>query len=418
MASFRRGSSQPPPSQGTPKGRPGADGGGGLVERVRRAARYDAREEGPPAGPGPSGRATASSPAAAEDARVRRWPPRRDTPAYGGPAVEAPPNETRPYSTSPAHGSETAAAYRSAPLPGATVYRNVSSPDYREASIPPARIPPSSTGTELAMYIPPSAPPSDIPFRQAPLPAASLAPAPAVAPAASLAPAPPRHRVRPNVPKAEIRVIRQDAPEEVDERLYLLRDDAAAQAASFRVLRHRVVERGDPRSILVTSADDGEGKTTCAANLALALAESGRAQVLLLETNTRGPALTELFGIAPTECFLDQLARHRDRPGDPWSVIEIASTRIHVLAIVPTDEPRPLDGPAFTAAFDRLRGAYDYLVVDAPSVLGGADVNLIQDAVDGLVFAVAAGAARARTLKLALEQVSPADVSGLVLMDG
>src|SRR5438477_583444 len=91
-------------------------------------------------------------------------------------------------------------------------------------------------------------------------------------------------------------------PADPDERLILVRDPDSARAASFRVLRHRLQEKGDPRVIAVTSAGPREGKTTCAVNLALALGECGRAKVLLIEANLWTPALAPLFGFMPPEC--------------------------------------------------------------------------------------------------------------------
>ncbi|MEZ4366436.1 MAG: hypothetical protein R2939_09135 [Kofleriaceae bacterium] len=75
----------------------------------------------------------------------------------------------------------------------------------------------------------------------------------------------------------------------------------------------------------------------------------------------------------------------------------------------PDVEERPLlDAPAFAIAMDRLRLAgYDHIVVDTPPVLGGAEVNLIQDAVDGVVLALRARTSTARDLRRAVEQLSP-----------
>src|SRR4051812_33115113 len=82
--------------------------------------------------------------------------------------------------------------------------------------------------------------------------------------------------------KTKIWVATHKPPVDPDHRLILLRDPDSARAASFRVLRHRLEQRGNPRTIAVTSAEEGEGKTTCAANLAMALGECERARVLLV----------------------------------------------------------------------------------------------------------------------------------------
>jgi Mrp family chromosome partitioning ATPase len=220
-------------------------------------------------------------------------------------------------------------------------------------------------------------------------------------------------------PRTQVWVATHKPPEDPDRRLILVREPDSARAASFRVMRHRLAERGDPRVIAVTSAGPREGKTTCAANLALALGECNRARVLLVEANFRTPSLAALFGFLPPECFSVQLQRHKEKPEDAWSVVEILAPSLHVLAVKPESEARPLlDGPAFSLAIDMLRLAgYDYIVIDTPPVLGAADVNLVEDAADGVLFTAWSRSTSARKLTQAVEQLAPAKLLGLALIN-
>src|SRR5262249_3294469 len=70
-------------------------------------------------------------------------------------------------------------------------------------------------------------------------------------------------------------------PEQLDRRLILVTEPHSPRAASFRLLRDSLVAKSMPRVVAVTSAAPKEGKTTCAANLALALAEQPGTRVLL-----------------------------------------------------------------------------------------------------------------------------------------
>jgi Mrp family chromosome partitioning ATPase len=219
-----------------------------------------------------------------------------------------------------------------------------------------------------------------------------------------------------------IRIVTHKMPIDPDPRLILLREPDSARAAAFRVLRHRLEERVEhegTRVYAVTSAEPEEGKTTCAANLALALGECGRARVLLVEANLRSPALAALFGFMPPECFALQLERHRQRPAEPWSVVEACVPSLHVLAVKPTPEARPLlDGVAVGVAFDLLRRAgYHYIVVDTPHVLGSADTNLVEEHCDGVLLAARARATSSRKLRAAVEQLAPTKILGLALID-
>lgn len=227
-----------------------------------------------------------------------------------------------------------------------------------------------------------------------------------------------------------------------DERLIFWEGRNLDTAAAFRLLRQRLIERGDPRIVLCTSAMRGEGKTTLATNLALAFAELGKHRVLLIETSFRSAAVGEVFGFKPPVGFAAQLARHRVRKEDPWIVVQIAGTPLYVIAAEPRccpgcaavladdakfcgmcgadatqKEEGAMDAVAFARAMKQFRESFHYLVLDAPPVLASGDVNLIQDSADAIVFATRKGHSAGRSLRRAIEQVAPAPVAAVVLME-
>ncbi len=206
--------------------------------------------------------------------------------------------------------------------------------------------------------------------------------------------------------------------EKPDPRLAMVIDPDSERSAAFRVLRHHLLELGRPQVVIVSSPQAGDGKTTTAINLALALAECGRAKTLLIETHVRRPAFTSIFKFVPPWCFAEQLAAHRHQPAMPWSLIDIPQLWLHVAAVNPRiSQTQLLDGPAFAIAMERLRLAgYDHIVVDAPPVLGSADVNLMADAADSVVLALSARRSTTRDLRRAIDQLGTAKVSGTVLL--
>ncbi len=67
---------------------------------------------------------------------------------------------------------------------------------------------------------------------------------------------------------------------------------------------------------------------------------------------------------------------------------------------------------------ERLRlGGYEHIVIDAPPVLGSADVNLMADAADAVVFALRAQVSTTRDLRKAIEQIGAAKIAGTVLVE-
>ena len=228
-------------------------------------------------------------------------------------------------------------------------------------------------------------------------------------------------RIVPAGPPPEIGLTQHALPQDEtpDSRLALVTDPDSERAAAYRVLRHHLLELGRPQVVIVSSATAGEGKTTTAMNLALALSECGRAKVLLAETHVRRPQLASAFRLVPPWCFAEQLAAHRNQPMLPWSLVEIPQLWLHVAAINPRiEKTQLLDAPAFAIAMERLRLAgYDHIVIDAPPVLGSADVNLRADAADAVVMSVRAQHTTTRDLRAAIDQIGASKVAGTVLAE-
>ncbi|MEZ4403507.1 MAG: P-loop NTPase [Kofleriaceae bacterium] len=226
---------------------------------------------------------------------------------------------------------------------------------------------------------------------------------------------------RPDAQPPEIGLTQHHLPEEqpADPRLILHLAPDSDRAAQFRVLRHHMLAAGRPQVIVVTSPGAGDGKTTTAVNLALALAECDRAKVLLVETHLRRPQLAAVFQFQPPWCFAEQLAAHRHQPMLPWGLMDIPQLWLHVAAVNPkADQHQLLDAPAFAIAMERLRlGGYDHIVIDAPPVSGTAEVNLLQDAADGVVIVTRARRTTRRQVRDSIEQLSPRKILGTVILD-
>jgi Mrp family chromosome partitioning ATPase len=207
-------------------------------------------------------------------------------------------------------------------------------------------------------------------------------------------------------------------PHALDQRLVMLREPQSARARSFRLLRHRLLSRTDPRIVAVTSPRPGDGKTTCALNLALAIAEEEMVRVLLLEANLKSPCLGQVLGFEPGGSLLEDITRYTDA-GPRYPVAAIYGTRLHVAALRGGDvlpEAR-LDRALFAIALRELRTVYDYIVIDAASVLASADADVVGECSNGVILAMRAGTSRKSDLRRAVDQLAPAPILGTVLFD-
>jgi Mrp family chromosome partitioning ATPase len=161
----------------------------------------------------------------------------------------------------------------------------------------------------------------------------------------------------------------------------------------------------------------GEGKTTCAVNLALCIAEETLASVLLLEANPRRPSVARVFGMGP----LPESAR--EGIGDAaWTsqyrIFAFRGPRLHVAsASACAVHTGGLDRLLLDVALRDLRAMYDYIIVDTASVLESADADVACECADGVLVAARARESRRGPLERAIEQIRPANICGLVLLD-
>jgi capsular exopolysaccharide synthesis family protein len=187
---------------------------------------------------------------------------------------------------------------------------------------------------------------------------------------------------------------------------------------SYRVLRTnlRFVSVDQPvRTITVTSALPGDGKTLTTANLGIALAMDG-VRVALVDADLRHPMLHRLFGLKRSIGLTSVLTREATLDE------ALASTAIGDLSVLPSGSvpPNPTElvsTQAVSALLEELLGRVDMVLVDTPPVLAAADAALTAVRCDGVLLVVRAGVTDRRLAlrtREALDQVH-ARILGTVL---
>ena len=182
----------------------------------------------------------------------------------------------------------------------------------------------------------------------------------------------------------------------------LWNDPKSSTADAFRILRANVlasrrVERA--HTLLVTSAQAGEGKTTVAAHLGIALALSGH-RVLVVCGALRHPSLHQLFRCPETPGLTDVLT------GDTDLAKAVRSSDIDDFLLLPSggavDRPLELLGSeTMQQLLRKLDGEAEIVLVDGGSVLGAADGLTLAPFVDGVLFVVDADISDGRTVRQA-----------------
>ena len=194
-------------------------------------------------------------------------------------------------------------------------------------------------------------------------------------------------------------------------KLVVLASPNSHQAAAFRTLRDNLLSKSLPRVIAVTSANMHDGKTTCAANLALALVEQPDTKVLLFDRNFFDPGLARLFpsDLPPTVAPDASIA--------PFQISVVTST-LH-LATVAKEHGSTwrYDQHRFEELLDRLcRVSYDYIVIDTPALHQTPSVATLASAADGVLIAARAGRSTGTDLRRAIEQIPSSKALGVTLL--
>jgi succinoglycan biosynthesis transport protein ExoP len=163
----------------------------------------------------------------------------------------------------------------------------------------------------------------------------------------------------------------------------------SALSEAFRSLRTSVLlssaER-PPRSLLVTSAQPSEGKTTVSFNLSISLTQLGR-RVLLIDADLRRPNIHRALGIRGAQGVVSYLTGQQD-----WPAVVIP-TSVNGLEVIPCGPVPP--NPAELLSSDRMRelirqatAEYDTVVLDSPPLLNVADGRVLATQVEGVVLVV------------------------------
>ena len=201
-----------------------------------------------------------------------------------------------------------------------------------------------------------------------------------------------------------------------DERLVVSADAPALLVEQFRSLAaslHRAQAEHSIKSVFVTSASPGDGKSYVATNLALTLSDTYRRRVLLIDADMRRPALHQIFRVPNDGGLAQALNPEADR--------KVATVRIReLLTLVPAG--RTGSNPLGGLSSDRMKriveeatSLFEWVIVDSPPVGVLADARLVAEAVDAAILVVRAGVTRFPDVAAAAETIGHDRILGVVL---
>jgi capsular exopolysaccharide synthesis family protein len=190
---------------------------------------------------------------------------------------------------------------------------------------------------------------------------------------------------------------------------------SAASIEQYRKLAatlHEEQIRSQLKTVIVTSALPGEGKTLTVVNLALTLSESYGKRVLVIDADLRGPALHLALNIANDRGLADAL-----REDQPVSFVAMTSD----FAVLPAGNPGPtplaeLTSPRMAQILDECATMFDFVLIDTPPVGVLPDAQVLIRLANAVLFVVGAGTTPAATVERAIAELGGPDaIFGVVL---
>jgi capsular exopolysaccharide synthesis family protein len=167
------------------------------------------------------------------------------------------------------------------------------------------------------------------------------------------------------------------------------------------------------KTVMVSSAAAGEGKTLTSVNLALTLSESYRRQVLLIDCDLRKPSIHEIFQVQNTAGLIDVLTHGPDKK---VPLVEVSS---HLKLLLSGGiSPDPMSLLSSQTVHHLLKDAvevFDWVIVDTPPAAFLPDCNLLASAVDAAVLVVRAFDTPYPLTQRAVEAIGREKILGVVM---
>jgi succinoglycan biosynthesis transport protein ExoP len=191
--------------------------------------------------------------------------------------------------------------------------------------------------------------------------------------------------------------------------------DNAYAREQFRMIRTRLVElmRVRPiRSIMVTSATRGEGKTWVSANLAYSMSTLQNLRVLLVDADLRGAGLGKFLGVEPWTGLSNYLVNGCDLKRVQGEL----KTNLSVVATLSLQEGSAelLSGKRMRDFLEEALRDHDLVVLDTPPVLSLADAQVLAALVDAAIVVVRAGSSNYDLVRSAIDLLKPKAVGVVV----
>ena len=206
---------------------------------------------------------------------------------------------------------------------------------------------------------------------------------------------------------------------DVNKNMVSLLEPQSFEAEQFKHLRTNIlfpVSGNPPRSIMVTSAVPGEGKSFVASNLAVSIAQNIDQHVLLMDCDMRKASVHSNFGFDEVEGMSEYLSKETSLSS------LLLKTDINKLTILPGGKPP--NNPAELMSSNKMsellkevtsRYSDRYIIIDSPPPHLTSETSIVARQVDGILLVVKAGSTSREMVEELLEMMGKEKVLGVVV---
>ncbi|HKP86723.1 MAG TPA: polysaccharide biosynthesis tyrosine autokinase, partial [Blastocatellia bacterium] len=195
-------------------------------------------------------------------------------------------------------------------------------------------------------------------------------------------------------------------------------DNRSTAAEAYRVLRtSMLLSAADrpPKTILVTSGQAGEGKTTTVVNTAISLGQLG-ASVLIIDCDLRKPATHKMLNVEHNRGLSTYLSRDAEI-GGLIQKLPLGNISLLPCGPIPPNPAELLSSNKMKKMLAMLSETYDHILIDSPPLLSVADSVILSTLVDGVILVVHGGKSTRIAARRARQELTSvgAKIFGVVL---